>query len=282
MLLPSFDYHVPHSVNEAVEMWGQQPGGVYMLGGTDILPQMRAGRRRATRVIDIKRIPEIQGIREEMDGSLWVGAATPMAAVETHPAILARYPVLVECCQTVGAWPLRHRATLAGNICNASPAADTAVALLALDARILTAGPLGKRSLPISDFFKAPGHSALTEGELVTAIVLPLESSGWRGRYLRLSRRQGMDLATVGVLVAASRENGHSRHRIALGAVAPTPIRVREAEVLLDREGIPGAAAEAARLAERAASPITDVRGSADYRREMVGVLTERGLMSLN
>lgn len=282
MLLPSFEYLVPSTVDEAVGMWRERPGGAYLLGGTDLLPQMRAGKKTTSRMIDIKRIPRLHELRERSDGSLWIGAAVPMAEVETHPGVLTRFSPLSECCKTVGAWPLRNRATLAGNICNASPAADTAVALLALDARVVVVHPDGERMIPVKEFFLGPGKSALSPGELVTDIVLPAAPTPWKGAYLRLSRRKGMDLATVGVLVAKTNENGHSRHRVALAAVAPTPLRVYEAEELLDREGIPRAAEKASKIAEAACSPITDLRGTSEYRREMVGVLTRRGLMSLS
>jgi carbon-monoxide dehydrogenase medium subunit len=143
-------------------------------------------------------------------------------------------------------------------------------------------GPAGQRVIPIADFFLGPGKSALSAGELVTEIILPAPASPWRGQYLRLARRKGMDLATVGVLVARTDENGHSRHRVALAAVAPTPIRVREAEELLDREGIAASAGRAAAIAAAASCPITDLRGTAEYRREMVGVLVRRGLVGLS
>jgi carbon-monoxide dehydrogenase medium subunit len=166
---------------------------------------------------------------------------------------------------------------MAGNVCNASPAADTAVALLALDASVRIAGPSGRRTLPIAKLFLGPGKSALGPGEIVTSFLLPAASADLRGRYLRLSRRHGMDLATVGVLVALPGSSGGG-HRVALAAVYPTPLRVTAAEALLDGGGSPE---EAAELARSAARPITDLRGTAEYRREMVGVLVERGLVEL-
>lgn len=274
------DYLAPVTVDEALSLKADGTGNAYLLGGTDLLPQMRAGRRSPERLIDLKRIPELHEIREDADGGLSIGAAVPLADVETHPVVLLRYPLLAECVKTVGAWPLRQRATLAGNVCNASPAADTAVALLALEAAVNVASRAGRRAIPLDQLFLGPGQTALAAGELVTAIVLPASTASFRGSYLRLSRRKGMDLATVGVLVGKSNGVLPARWRVALAAVAPTPLRVREAEALLEAKGA-GAAHEAAELAVAACRPITDLRGSAEYRREMVGVLVRRGVASL-
>ena len=273
------DYLAPTTVDEAIALKAM-PGTAWLMGGTDLLPQMRAGRKAPERLVDLKRIPGLHEIREVADGGLSIGAAVPLADIETHPGVLDRFPLLAECAKTVGAWPLRQRATLGGNLCNASPAADTAVALLALDAEVKVASTAGRRSIPIREFFLGPGQAAINPGELVTEIVLPGASAGFRGSYLRLSRRKGMDLATVGVLVGKSNGTLPARWRVALAAVAPTPLRLRAVEELLEAKGaaVAGEAAEAARVACR---PITDLRGSAEYRREMVGVLVRRGVESL-
>ena len=273
------DYLAPATVDDAVALRSGSPASTYLLGGTDLLPQMRTGRRSPERLIDLKRIPELHEIRENPDGGLSIGAAVPLADVETHPAVLARFPLLAECARTVGAWPLRQRATLAGNVCNASPAADTAVALLALDAVVNVASTTGRLAMAVSELFLGPGQTALMPGDLVTEVVLPGAAAGFRGSYQRLSRRKGMDLATVGVLVG-KRDGARREWRVALAAVAPTPLRVRAAEELLEAKGT-AAAGEAAALAVAACRPITDLRGSAEYRREMVGVLVRRAVASL-
>ena len=280
MPLPRFEYLAAASLDAALAACFERPGAAYFAGGTDLLPQMRSGRRLPHRLIDIKRVPQLAGIRDLDDGGVAIGAAVPLAAIEAHRSVTDRFPLLARCCAAVGAPPLRNRATMAGNLCNASPAADTAVALLVLDAAVVAVGPAGTRTIPIATFFIAPGRTALAPGELVTEVVVPGKSMGAKGSYLRLSRRRGMDLATVGVLVARIGDGGNPRHRMALAAVAPTPLRVLEVEALLDREG-GGAAGEAAALAQAACSPITDIRGSAEYRREMVGVLTRRAVAAL-
>jgi carbon-monoxide dehydrogenase medium subunit len=284
MPLPHFEYVAARTAEEALDLWRERPAGAYFAGGTDLLPQMRLGRRAPETIIDIKRANGLDQIRET-ETRLVIGAAVSLAAIESHPAVRKGFPLLAQCARVVGARPLRHRATLAGNICNASPAADTAVALLVLDAVVRTVGADGARELPVIEFFTGPGRTVLRPGELVTEVVLP-RASVWRGEYLRLSRRRGMDLATVGVLVACSNGAAAPRHRIALCAVAPVPLRVPEAEALLDAERTGGAGrataiARAAEMARASCSPITDLRGTAEYRRDMVGVLVARGVAAL-
>jgi carbon-monoxide dehydrogenase medium subunit len=278
MLLQRFEYRAANTVREATALLSEVPGARFMAGGTDLLPQMRT-RRKVSRVVDLKRIPELNTIREAED--YWaIGAAVPLAKIAAHPALRAHYPILMECIEEVGAWPLRNRASMGGNICNASPAADTAVALLCLEARVAIAGPGSPEphTMNIADFFKGPGQTALAAGELLVEVVLLKRAAGFQGRYLRLSRRRGMDLATVGVV--AAKKDG--KHRIALAAVAPTPLRVRQAEEALDERGLsPESIQKAAQVAVVSCSPIDDIRGSAAYRREMVGVLTARALTAL-
>jgi carbon-monoxide dehydrogenase medium subunit len=287
MPLPHFEYVAARTVGEALDLWRERPACAYFAGGTDLLPQMRLGRRAPATIIDIKGVGGLDRIRETEAG-LVIGAAVPLAVIETDPVVRADFPLLAECARVVGARPLRNRATLVGNICNASPAADTAVALLVLDGLVRTVGADGARELPVNEFFTGPGRTLLRPGELVTEVVLP-RAAVWRGSYLRLSRRRGMDLATVGVLVACSNGASPPRYRIALSAVAPVPLRVRDAEALLDAEGAGGAGGHgwaatigrAAEIARASCSPITDMRGTAEYRRDMVGVLVARGAAAL-
>ncbi len=276
MLLPSFEFCAAKTVQEATTLWAEVPNTRYLAGGTDLLPQARF-RKNVARVIDVKGIPELKLVRETAD-DVAIGAAVDMNTVAGHKLVKDRFPVLVQCIEEVGAWPLRNRATLGGNVCNASPAADTAPALLALDAKVVVAGAKGTYTVALADFFQGPGKSALKPGELLLEILLPKKAAGFAGRYLRLSRRRGMDLATVGVLVA----RGENRqHRVALCAVSPRPMRVSEAEQVLGDGLSESTIQKASELAVAACSPITDVRGTAAYRREMVGVLTARGLTAL-
>lgn len=275
-----FEYRSARSTQEAVDLWHSRPGARYLAGGTDLLPQFRCGAcDEPELVIDIKRIPGLWEITETGDGALKVGATATIAQVADHPLVAELYPALVDCCRQLGSYPLRNIATVAGNICNASPCADTAAALLALGAEVEATGREGERRIPVTDFFKAPGVSALKAGELATGIVLPAESAGGRAHYGRIARRKGVDISTVAALVVHLPKQA-SHHRIALLSVAPRPLRVPEAERVLDERG-PDGANEAAAMARRLATPIDDVRGSAAYRREMVGVLVRRGVEAL-
>ncbi len=275
-----FEYRSARSTEEAMELWHSRPGARYLAGGTDLLPQFRCGAcDEPELVIDIKRIPGLWEIAETGQGALKVGATATIAQVADHPLVAERYPALVDCCRQLGSYPLRNIATIAGNICNASPCADTAAALLALGAEVVASGREGERRIPVTEFFQAPGVSALTAGELVTGIELPADAAGGRAHYGRIARRKGVDISTVAALVVHLPDHA-SRHRIALLSVAPRPLRVLEAERVLDDRG-PAGGDEAAALARDAATPIDDVRGSATYRRQMVGVLVRRGVEAL-
>lgn len=284
MTLPRFEHSKPRTISEAVELATEGENVRYLAGGTDLLPQMRAGTRSVQTLVDIKHIDELSQFGETEEGGLSIGAGCVLTDIAGHPRVRKDYPLLAQCCLSVGSYPLRNRATMAGNICNASPAADTAAALLCLDAAVTVTGGMGSRSVPVAEFFKGPGQTVLDRGELVTAVTLPRASAGRNGRYLRLSRRRGVDLATVGVLVTGGARGdggngGGAAHRVSLVAVAPRPIRVTESEAVLDQEGpTEGAARKAAEAAQAAASPISDVRGSAEYRSEMVFVLVRRGV----
>ncbi len=280
MTFVDFEYRSARTVDEALELWRSKPGSRYLAGGTDLIPQVRAGARQAPAVaVDIKRIPGLSKIGKNGGGAVSVGATATIASVAADALIQERYPALVACCLQLGSYPLRNIATIAGNICNASPCADTSAALLALDAEVRAAGPDGERGIPIKEFFEGPGVSALKDGELVTGIVLPAESAGGSCHYGRIARRRGVDISTVAVLVVVLPDR-RPKHRISLLSVAPRPLRVPEAEAVLDEKG-PDVAVEAAGIAMNSCSPISDVRGTAGYRREMVGVLVRRGVEAL-
>jgi carbon-monoxide dehydrogenase medium subunit len=277
MSLPRFEYVAPEAVEEAVALWQEKPDARYLAGGTDLLTRMRFAEQRASRVVDIKRIADLQALRA--NGAVSIGAAVSVAQVAAHPAVQERYPALARCCGALGSYPIRQRATVAGNLCNASPCADTSAALLALDARLTVVGPGGRRTVPLEGFFTGPGQTVLQPGDLVTEVVVPAESAGARAAYGRLARRRGVDISTVAALVVRLAE-GKPRWRVSLLSVAPTPLRVPEAEAILDELG-PPAADQAAQAAQAACRPITDVRGTAEYRHDMVGVLVRRGVQAV-
>jgi carbon-monoxide dehydrogenase medium subunit len=276
-----FRYLEPQSVAEACRMLAEYGGRAKLLaGGTDLVVQMNAGRHQPEAVIFVGRLPELKGIRFDARTGLSVGPLATMRELELHPVVRERYPTLARGAAEVGSVQIRNLATLGGNLCNASPSADTSPSLLALDAQVRIAGTEGERVVPIGQFWTGPGRTDLKPGEMVTGIQFPTPAEGTRSFYYKLAVRKAMDLAMVGIAVSLVRRNGGCEDvRIALGAVAPTVIRAAEAERLI--AGTPDRIEEAARLAEAAAQPIDDQRASADYRRAMVRTLTRRALSQL-
>lgn len=273
-----FEYYEPHSLPEAADLLAELGESAKVLaGGTDLIVQMRDGIVNPQHVINIKKVPELAKIAATKDG-VEIGAAVSMFNAEKALANNCGYFVLCEAMHSVASCQIRNRATLAGNVCNASPAGDTIPALFVLDAQVVIYGPRGERKSLIKDFFVGPRRTTLTRGEFVTGIILPSPSSEFHGTYLKKSRRPSVDLATVGVAVCF--DGNHAK--IALGAVAPTVVRAEQAEELIKQEGLTHvSAAKAGRLAVEAASPISDLRGSREYRLRLVETLTERALRKL-
>ncbi len=281
---PPFAYHRPATVEEACRILAGEPGAAVLAGGTDLMVHLRQSWRgqRPPAVVNVKRIPGLDAIAVA-DGAIRLGALASLTALIEHPVIRAEYPVLPATARYMGSPAIRNLATVGGNLCNASPAADLPPVLLALDAEVGIAGPGGARRLPLERFFRGPGQTVLQPGELLVWVEFPRRRPPWPIRYERLDVRRAMDIAIAGVALAVCRDRPGVRDaRVALCAVAPTPIRVREAESVLATEGLTDAAiAQAAELASAAARPISDVRATAAYRREMVGVLVRRGLEAL-
>lgn len=277
-----FDYVSPHTIAEACVYLSEHPQARPLLGGTDLLVQIRAGRKQPCCLVDLKQIAELDGVDELGDGGLSIGARVTLNRLLADARVRERYPVLHQALGMMAAYPVRNRATLAGNLANASPAADAAPPLLVLDARLEIAGPTGVRSLPVEGLFLGPGKTALEDGEIISRVVIPPDWAGCPGHYGRQARRRALDLAIVGVAVLGQRTLGGAeawRWRLAAAAVAPVPLRLRRAEEELGL-GPPGPEqiARAARAAAGEVQPISDVRGSEDYRRQMVEVHTRRSL----
>ncbi|MDT8900510.1 FAD binding domain-containing protein [Anaeroselena agilis] len=273
-----FEYHEPQSLAEVTSFLAAHGEAARVLaGGTDLLVQMRKGRHQPRHLLNIKTVPGLDQI-VVTEHCVEIGAAVTLHDGEKFLSSHPEYGVLCQAMHSVASCQIRNRATLAGNVCNASPAADTVPALAVLGASVKVHGSRGDRLVPVERFFTGPGRTVLLTGEVVSAIVLPRINGGGRGVFLRKARRPSLDLATANVAVHGAGAN----YRIALGAVGPTVIRVREAERLLARQGLTApSAAEAARIARQAARPITDVRGSEEYRLELVAALTERALLTL-
>ncbi|MGH7264460.1 MAG: FAD binding domain-containing protein [Candidatus Rokuibacteriota bacterium] len=281
---PGFAYHRPTSVEEACRILTAEPGAAVLAGGTDLMVHLRQPwrERKPPAVVNVKRIPGLADVTVT-DAAVRLGALASLTALIEHPVIRDEYPVLPFTARYMGSPAIRNLATVGGNLCNASPAADLPPVLLALDAEVGIAGPKGERRVPLDAFFRGPGQTVLEPGELLTWVEVPRRRPAWPIRYERLDVRRAMDIAIAGAAVAVALDGGRVREaRVALCAVAPTPIRVRDAEaVLVDGDLTPEVAARAADLAAAAARPISDVRATAEYRREMVGVLTRRGLLSI-
>jgi len=273
--LPSFDYVRAASADEAVGLLAEQGDAARLLmGGTDLFPNMRDGMLRPRVVVDVKGVPGMREIEYDGAAGLTVGAAVTMNELARHPEVRSHYPLLAEAASTVASCQVRNRATLGGNLCNASPCADTTPAALVLGAGLVLYGPAGEREVPAEAFFLGPA-------ELLLAVRLPPPPPRFAARYLKLGRHKSGDLALVGVAVQGFADGTASgvRFRVGLGSVAPTAIRAREVEEVLAGNS-PGEQtfALAAEKARAAASPISDVRGSAEYQRAMVQTLTLRAL----
>ncbi len=272
-------FEAPRRVEDVVALLAEHGAAARVLaGGTDLLAQMKSGLLHPAVLVDLKRIPELVEVRAARDGIV-IGAAVPAAELREHAALLRWFPGLAEAAALIGSEQIQGRASLGGNLCNASPAADTTPALLVNEAELEIAGPGGRRLVPVSDLCTAPGQTALASGELVVAIHLAAPPERTADAYLRLIPRSEMDIAVVGaaVRVTLAADGRCESARVALGAVAPTVIRVPEAEAALVGAQIDAAAlARLAAAASAAARPIDDKRGTVAYRRQVAGVLARR------
>lgn len=276
----SFAYYAPQSVQEAIAVMQREGAdGKILAGGTDLLVQLKERGLHPKYVLSLSQIAELKQIRVE-EGTVRIGALVRCADACAHPVIRERYPVLVEGASIIGSFQIQNLATIAGNLCNAAPSADSAPPLMVLGARLRIAGPAGERVIPVEEFFVGPGRTVLQPGELVTEIILPPVPPHSGGHYLRHTPRAEMDIAVVGVGSFVVLEGTRVQDvRIALGAVAPTPIRARRAEeVLRGREPSAELIEQAGQIAAEEARPISDQRGSAEFRRHLVRVLTRRTL----
>jgi carbon-monoxide dehydrogenase medium subunit len=281
--LPEFEYFRPASLMEASRFLAQHAGEARpLLGGTDIFVRMRDGFWHDKYLVDVKNLDGTADLRFDPTVGLTVGAGVNMNRVMASPDVKAHYPLLAEACRSVASYQLRTRATIAGNICNASPAGDTIGACLLLGGVLKVHGVEGYREQPVANFFLGPGKTVLQPGDIVTAVRFPLPPKGTAGTYIKLGRNTWSDLSIVGVTALgypdATAASGF-RFRVALASVAPVPLVVASVEEYLATHPVsPEAFTQAGRLAEEACNPIDDVRGSARYRRAMVRNLTAKAL----
>jgi len=271
-----FEYARPTSLQEVLSLLRDEPEARLLCGGTDLLVGLRKGTLRPPLVVDVKRVAELPPEIAETAGMLRVGATAPLTRLIADERVRTHFPALVEAALVVGSIQIRNRATLAGNLCNASPAADTAPPLLVYDALVEMAGPQGRRRVPVGEFFVGPGRTALGPAEVVTAVEMPLPDRPLGAAFGRMTRRRGVDLATVNLCCSMT---SAGVTRFAYGAVGPRPFLVAdESGTLADAAADPARQDEILRRLTGQASPITNVRASAEYRRAMLDVLSRRAL----
>jgi carbon-monoxide dehydrogenase medium subunit len=279
--LPKFEYHTPSSVAEALELMSRyEKSGRLIAGGTDLLLAMKRREIAPEHLIDLGSVPGLGGITAG-NGSVRIGALTTLAEIERSDVVKKQVAPLWDAVNVMASAQIRTLATIGGNLCSAVPSADTAPPLMALGASVTLTGRAGERTVPIQDFFTGPKTSTLKADEILTDIIIPKPAPLSGGCYLKLMRRQAMDLALVGVaaFLALDEKKVCREARIALGAVAPTPIRVPEVEALLvNAELNEILLTEAGRIAGLQCRPITDIRASLAYRCSMVEVFTGRAL----
>lgn len=279
--LPKFEYLAPTTLEEALSLLSKYKAKAKVIaGGTDLVPKLKRREIGAPEyVIDIKGIPGLDKIKPNGSG-LNIGALATIGAVESSAIIQQKFSILAQAARSMASPQVRNRGTIAGNICNAVPSADSAPALLTLEARLKVISQKGERVVGIEQFFAGPNQTVLTDDEVLAEIQLPNMPPKSKGVYLKLSPRRAMDLAIVGVAAVVIPQDGVCQDiRIALGAVAPTPTRTKKAEEMLKGQKLDDSSiAKAAKTAAGEAKPIDDHRASAEYRRDMVEVLVKRAI----
>ncbi|HBO51987.1 MAG TPA: carbon monoxide dehydrogenase [Planctomycetes bacterium] len=278
-----FEYKAPATIDEAVTLLAERGSEARVLaGGTDIIVQLREGLRKAGLVVDVKKIPELMSLTWREDGGLDIGGAVPCHVLYNDAKVINAYPSITDSAKIIGGWQIQGRASLGGNLCNSSPAADSIPSLIVENATCRIAGPGGERHVPVQEFCTAPGTNVLTEGEMLVSLALPPTGDSSGSRYMRFIPRNEMDIAVTGAGAwLRLGEGGETveEARLALSAVAPTPVVADEAQAWL--QGKPATEesfTEAGNIARKVAAPISDMRGPADYRTHLVGVLVKRAL----
>lgn len=279
----NIQYHVPQTLDEALALLQAYGSDAKILaGGTDLIPKMKAGVAKFTHMVSLKAISQLKKTYFDAQGNLHIGATTPLRELEAIAGVKEQFPALWMGMHSMANTQIRNRGTVVGNICNAVPSADTAPALLVYEAQVVIASQEGSRTVPIDAFFTGVCRTVLAPQELVTEVILPRQPEGYRSVYYKYAIRNALDLAMVGVAANVKVENGTvADARIALGAVAVTPKRAAAAEALvLGKPMTQALAQEAGQVASRMdCAPISDIRASADYRREMVRIHVRDALL---
>jgi CO/xanthine dehydrogenase FAD-binding subunit len=282
--LPRFDLFSPRSIKEALSFLNTHKGATKIIaGGTDVIPKLKRREHAAPEyIVDLKNIPDLDYIRFN-DDMLSIGALTTIHSVETSSIVREHFGVLRQAAQSMASVQIRNRGTIVGNICNAAPSADMAPALLVLEAKVKLISGNREKMVPLEEFFTGPGKTILIDGEIVKEIQVPGMPAKSRAVYIKLEPRHSMDLAVVGVAVLIMLNGDTCKDiKIALGAVSPTPMRAIKAENTLRGQNLTDEIIEkASQIASEESQPIDDQRASAEYRRDMVKVLTMRAINTL-
>jgi carbon-monoxide dehydrogenase medium subunit len=275
-MLGDFEYARARSVKQGCKLLAKAGGeGAVLAGGTDLLVNLRNGRASAKLLVDLKSVKSLDRLTVSPKNGAWIGASVPLNEIALHRGLRSRYPGLAEAAWTVGSYPIRNRATLVGNLCNASPAADTAPPLLVLDAVLEVSSPRGERTVPVRDLFLGVKRTSLAKDEVVTAVRVPPVSAATRTAFLKQQRVRGHDLAILNVAGLYDTESGSLR--VAVGSCAVTPVLLPPLpEPVRTDAGIDDLARALNEIAQRTVSPISDVRASAEYRRALLPVLLRR------
>jgi len=274
-----FDYLAPQSLGEALEMLSNHPEAIPLAGGTDLLVQMKEGRRSVEALLGLKRVAELHQFA--CNGTLAFGSAVTVAQIAASPYIQRDFTALAIGAGSIGSVQIRNMATVGGNLCNAAPSADTAPPLLVLGARVIIASTRGERAVHLEQFFLEPGRTILQPGELLKEIIVPKPRAASGSFYIYHTPRTriGIAVASVAASVTLDAADAITDARVALGAVAPVPLRATQAEsLLLGRTLTDALLRDVGATAARESQPIDDVRASAEYRRYLVNVLTQRAL----
>lgn len=284
MSLPRFTYVAPKSLKEACALLAEHGDKArLMAGGTDLLIRLRHRAMTPDYLVGMRGIPGLDQVRYDPENGLTIPALARLSDVADHPDVLRHYPALAQSAGVTATVQIRNMGTVVGNICNAAPSADNAPPLLVYGAEVVVVHPGGERVIPIGEFFRGPGLTALEPGEIVREIRVPLPGRRTGADYQKLSARSKVDIAAVGAasLIELDSDGVCVRARLALGAVAPVPVPVRAADkILTGRPPTSDLFEQVGNLAVEEVSPITDVRASAAYRRQMVSVLTVRSLQN--
>lgn len=279
--MSAYDYHQPESLEDAFRLKKSIPESLYISGGTDLMVRIKKREMRPQALISLRSIPGLSGI--ENDKMVRIGAMTVVSELAKNPVLQGRYPVLVQAANALGSVQIRNVATIGGNLCNGSPAADLAPPLLVLQAKIQIQNGQTTRELPLDKFFLGPGETDLSQGEILTDILLESPKKNTKAIFLKKGRT-GMDLAVASTAVLITTDEGRCREaRVAVGSVASTPLRLSSVENILEGNSLSKELLdEAQKLAAESVSPISDVRASADYRCHLTVVLVRRALVKIH